>query len=118
MSNSCLGCKWIFHADEGYSNWTVEDTEMHCVHNRNPHLPAEIPDEISWHEPPMTQHNDKWYATKDARCELYEETAEPPFTIDVERESVVSETEGQRMMLEMGDPMPLLISRYFGKGDQ
>lgn len=117
MSKSCLGCKWIFHKDEGYSNWTVEDTGMHCVHRRNPKLPADIPDEISWHEPPMRQHNDKWHATKDGRCELYEETDRDPHKIDVDMEDIVSEEEGKRIMLEQGDPMPLLIRHYF-EGDR
>ena len=118
MSNSCLGCRWIFHHDRGYSNWTVEDTEMHCVHRRNPKMPADIPDEITWMEPPMTQDNDEWHVTKDSRCELYEETDEKPYVVDVEQERVASEEESQRIMLEEGDPMPLLIKRYLkGSGE-
>ncbi len=39
--NSCVGCKFLYVQDEGYSNYTVENSEVRCAHDRNKSLPAD-----------------------------------------------------------------------------
>ena len=62
--NSCVGCKFLYLQDTGYSNYTVLDTDVNCAIGRNVHLPAEMP--YDWQEDP-----DNWPATQDSRCERY-----------------------------------------------
>ena len=62
--SSCVGCKFLYQIDIGYSNYTVLDTEVRCAKNRNPHLPEEIPE--NW-----DMENDHWSMTDRSRCELY-----------------------------------------------
>ena len=117
---SCLGCKWLFTRDTGYSNWTVEDTDAHCAHNRNPKLPEEIPDEVrDYSHVWMRPENDAWHATKDGRCELYDSNSdyEAPYHIDCEGEEIVSLEVGRRLLTEEADPLPLLVAIYFNKGE-
>jgi len=120
MTTSCLRCQWLFTRDTGYSNYTVEDTEMHCVMRRNPKLPTEIPDEVrkytrkgyAWMQP----ENDKWHATKDGRCELYQRDAVDDYChIDCDGDDIEDIETGRRMLTEEADPMPLLIAQYFNK---
>jgi hypothetical protein len=46
-----------------------------------------------------------------ARCELYQEGEQ--HHIDCDGDELVGEKQGKRIMLEKGDPMPLLIAQYF-----
>ncbi len=39
--NRCNDCRFFATNDSGYSNYTVMETEAHCLLNLNPHLPAE-----------------------------------------------------------------------------
>jgi hypothetical protein len=61
---SCLECAYLYFQDTGYSNYTVEDTEVRCALNRNPHLPADKP--YDWYMPPGT---DNWARTQNSICE-------------------------------------------------
>jgi len=36
----CSKCKWLVLADNGYSNYTVEETIASCILNANPQLPG------------------------------------------------------------------------------
>jgi hypothetical protein len=93
---------------------------MHCGMRRNPKLPTEIPDEVRkytrdwyvWMQP----ENDKWHATKDGRCELYQRNSEDAYYhIDCEGEDIVDTETGRRMLTEEADPMPLLVAQHFDK---
>ena len=119
MSNSCLQCKFLFTRDTGYSNYTVEDTEMHCVLKLNPKLPAEIPDEVrgysinsgyTW----MAPENDKWHATKDSRCDKYQHTDEAYIHIDCDGDDIMTIKAAEDHFFKTGDGMQLRISKYFG----
>lgn len=63
---SCIGCKFIYLQDSGWSNWTVENTDVICAKNRNPNLPAEGP--WDWEK----EGKDNWPKTQNSRCELYD----------------------------------------------
>jgi hypothetical protein len=61
---SCLGCKFLYSQDLGYSNYTVTDTEICCALHLNSNLPAEEP--YDW-----KREDDNWPKTKDSRCDRY-----------------------------------------------
>lgn len=66
MSKSCVGCKWLYMRDDGYSNYTVMDTSVLCAKDKNPNLPADEP--YDWKE---DAEGDNWTKTNESRCELY-----------------------------------------------
>lgn len=41
-TKGCETCKWFMRQDYGYSNYTTEGTEGHCLKRLNPHLPADL----------------------------------------------------------------------------
>lgn len=116
---SCLQCKFLFTRDTGYSNWTVEDTDLHCVLRMNPKLPDELPDEVRRYEGRseyvwMKADNDKWHATKDGRCDKYVHTDDNPPHIDCDGDKVMGIAQAEDHFFRTGDGMPLRISKYFG----
>lgn len=66
MAKSCVGCKFLYAQDEGYSNWTVTDTDIRCAKDRNENLPASEP--FDWNG---DADSDNWPKTNASRCELY-----------------------------------------------
>lgn len=61
---SCVGCKFLYAKDSGYSNYTVEETTIECAKSFNKDLPADRP--YDWrHEP------DNWAKTMYGRCSNY-----------------------------------------------
>lgn len=83
---SCIGCKFLYTQDHGYSNYTVEETEVCCAKNRNPNL-RDAMRPWDWNE-----KDDNWPSTKDARCDLY--APGPSINLDVDGEdSISSQTE-------------------------
>lgn len=80
MSKSCVGCKWLYKKDTGYSNWTVMDTDVLCAKDKNPNLPASDP--YDWIEEADT---DNWDKTKESRCGLYAEGQGVHLDVDGER---------------------------------
>ena len=115
---SCISCKFLIARDDGYSNWTVENTDAHCLLNKNPALPAQIPDDIcgyltryQWVKPEV----DKWHATKDKRCDKYQQGDEVPIKLDVDGEKIMTIKQAEQHFFKTGDGMPLRIARYFDK---
>ena len=80
MSKSCVGCKWLYKHDSGYSNYTVENTDVLCAKDKNPNLPADEP--YDWKE---EVDADNWTKTNASRCELY--ALGPTVCLDVDGES-------------------------------
>lgn len=76
---SCVGCKFLYTQDHGYSNYTVEETSVHCALNRNPNLSEEELRPWDWN-----QGDDNWPATKDSRCERYATGDQIHFDVDGE----------------------------------
>ena len=69
----CGNCKFSLKIDSGYSNWTVEGTDIHCLKKLNKDLPA-----------------DAWYnACQEGEfaedCEEYKEGKPPAVDVDRER---------------------------------
>lgn len=60
---SCLQCAYLYFQDQGYSNYTVEETEVVCALDRNPQLPARRP--WDWNTDPL---NDNWPVTQNGAC--------------------------------------------------
>ncbi len=84
MSNekSCIGCKYMYGQDSGYSNYTVENTAIICALNKNKNLPKDEPH--NWN-----QENDNWPATMDSRCDSY--SAGGMVRLDVDGEDLVED---------------------------
>src|SRR5690606_8248218 len=77
--NSCAKCKFLYRQDRGWSNWTVEETEVLCSRNRNPNLPAREP--WDWD----CLGDDNWPLTNQSACELFAAGAQ--VSLDVEGET-------------------------------
>lgn len=75
--SSCVGCKYLYRKDEGYSNYTVTDVEVRCALDRNLNLPAPLP--YDW-----IQDGDNWPRTNASRCERY--GPGPFIALDVDQE--------------------------------
>ena len=82
MSQSCQGCKFLYMQDDGYSNWTVEETTVSCALDLNKDLPARDP----WDR---KTDPDNWPATMYGRCNRFEEG--PQVHLDVEGEDHVED---------------------------
>ena len=63
---SCWGCKFLYSAGEGYSNYTWEDTIIDCARSANTALPKSEP--YDWIRDLVS---DNWPATNEGRCSLY-----------------------------------------------
>lgn len=37
----CYNCKFYYRHDDGYSNYTVMETKVDCLHGKNPNLPTD-----------------------------------------------------------------------------
>jgi hypothetical protein len=75
-SQSCVGCKYLYLKEDGYSNYTVTDVDVLCALERNPELPAPLPDD--WRKEP-----DNWPRTNVSRCSQYGKG--PEVRLDVDR---------------------------------
>lgn len=98
---SCLGCKFLYLRDSGYSNYTVMDTEVDCALNRNPNLPADEPSDwwASMDKP------DNWPKTSSSRCERYAEG--PTVHLDVDGESKAKDFTDDTEVIELIDGSPV-----------
>lgn len=95
---SCVGCKFLYAQDTGYSNYTVMDTEIDCALNRNPNLPATEP--YGRREDP-----DNWDATKESRCDRYAEG--PMVHLDVDGEvTAANSTDDPEVIEAIDGPAP------------
>ena len=84
-TQSCVGCKFLYLHDSGYSNWTVEETDVCCAKKLNTNLPASEP--YDWIRDP-----DNWPMTNAARCASYAHG--PMVHLDVDgEETAASQTD-------------------------
>lgn len=116
-NESCCRCLFLFTRDDGYSNYTVTDTELHCAMKRNPNLAAYMPDDYgarAWVGVDGDPAKDKWFATNQSRCELYQEQ-KPEFArvhLDVEMEDLPGPEKAMGAFMQ-GDVMPMLVRKYY-----
>lgn len=85
--NSCIGCKFLYKEDSGYSNYTVEETTVNCAIRRNPNLPSSEP--YDWYSRGMDADNDNWPRTNDSRCDRF--SPGKYIWLDVDHEEKISE---------------------------
>lgn len=79
MEKTCSNCKFFCTRDYGYSNYTVTETEVSCLHNKfSPHEES-----YSWLDP---KHNEQIssYVKWATECNLYKEGKGPSFDVDSE----------------------------------
>lgn len=82
--NSCIGCRFLFEKDEGYSNYTVEETVVCCALRLNKQLPADKP--WDWNN---NIGEDNWPKTNNSRCEEYRYHKDM-VSLDVDSEESIS----------------------------
>jgi hypothetical protein len=87
MNTSCQGCKFLYLQDSGYSNYTVEETEVNCALDLNKDLPARDP----WDR---KDDPDNWPATMYGRCNRFEEGPQVHLDVDGE-DSIDAQTEDE-----------------------
>lgn len=98
MSYSCLGCKWLYFEDYGYSNYTVTNTGVFCALDQNENLPRgenSVEEPYDWTYDP---ENDNWPKTNKSRCTGYQECKEH-IRFDVEGETTMADFEDQDQAL-------------------
>jgi hypothetical protein len=85
MSNSCVGCKFLFGDGDGYSNYTWMDTYVRCAKGNNKLLDdANEPSDWTGREDNPDPEKDNWPKTKEGRCSDY--SVGPYITLDPDRE--------------------------------
>lgn len=85
--NSCVGCKFLYMQDVGYSNYTVENTDVICALNKNRHLPAGMP--YDW--VCSSDGNDNWGYTNNSRCERFAEREGDLIHLDIDGNTYVED---------------------------
>lgn len=95
---SCVGCKFLYARDTGYSNYTVMDTDIECALNLNRNLPASEPYD-------RREDPDNWTATKESRCERYAKG--PMVHLDVDGEvTAANSTDDPEVIEAIDGPSP------------
>jgi len=74
----CYNCKFYYRHDRGYSNYTVEDTEVNCLLRKNPHL-DDTSEGYSWET-----DDHEFMRVAEGCCDF---VAGEPLTIDCDEES-------------------------------
>ena len=131
MGESCRGCTYLLQRDTGYSNYTVLGSDMHCLMDANPHLPAGVPDEFdkdttgAYITPTLRHHPafDRWQPTRNARCEHYTQLLpggapiprDTVWEMDCDGDEMPTREEAARAITHNADPIPMLIRMYFEK---
>jgi hypothetical protein len=116
-TNSCCKCLFLFTRDYGYSNYTVEGSELYCAMEKNDNLPAEIPETWGpkeWVGIDGDPEKDNWTLTNQSRCEHYQEY-NPEFQrvrLDVDLEDLPGEEAAKEAFMQ-GDVMPLMVRRLY-----
>lgn len=86
---SCAKCKFLYFRDVGYSNYTVEETQVHCALNRDANIPKEgVALPYNW---TYGDAKDNWPATQSSRCERYEAIGPYYVHLDVDGENYPDE---------------------------
>lgn len=102
MTNSCVGCKFLFGDGSGYSNYTWMETYVRCAKNNNKLLDdAEEPCDWTGDEANADPSKDNWSKTQNGRCADY--SSGPYITLDPDREINLDEEvkdEEQRQYLK------------------
>ena len=61
---SCVGCKYLYIKESGYSKYSVTECIVECAKDKNQNLPSDEP--YGW-----DRKDDNWPSTNASRCELY-----------------------------------------------
>ena len=77
MKKCCTNCKFLYRADNGYSNYTVEGTDIDCLKSKNKAFPV---DEHAY------SVDEKVQKMMNFKCEEYSPGKELQVHLDVDRE--------------------------------
>lgn len=96
---SCAGCVFMYFIDRGYSNYTVEETQVYCAMDMNPKLrsdadpcpllPYDWAAQNQSREKKWSPEKDNWEPTKEGRCMWYI-YSDTQFYGDVDEEAYVA----------------------------
>lgn len=78
-NKSCAQCKFLYFHDGGYSNYTVEETNVECALGKNPNLPDLRP--YDWDR---EGRKDNWPKTNKSACERYAKGSQVHLDVDGE----------------------------------
>ena len=85
----CTECAWLARVDRGYSNYTVEETELICLLRLNPALPA------------TESYSEETERSKEIRfamlCQSFLTGVGPHFDVDNEQGAAVNYAEKQEV---------------------
>lgn len=89
---SCAGCQYLYMVDDGYSNFTIEETKVFCALDLNPNIDpygADLPHDwamMKSHARTDLSSRDNWPVTQDSRCVHYHGPSPKFMRIPTERD--------------------------------
>lgn len=87
MGNRCYNCKFWATRDSGYSNWTVMETEVHCL--KNHFEPTE--ESYSWRQDSKNPENDADFFKQAEKCPVYKKEEGQQITLDVDGDVTIED---------------------------
>ncbi|MHB8846475.1 MAG: hypothetical protein ACYC7L_17205 [Nitrospirota bacterium] len=93
----CFNCRYFATQDEGYSNYTVENTVVHCMKKLNPAFPMD--ESYSW--------NDENSNTKDHEIVKFAETcsgyvySDTQIRLDVDGDDTIEDVKADAELYEV-----------------
>lgn len=85
LKKRCDNCKFFMTQDDGYSNYTVENTIVNCLKNNNPYFPCS--ESYSWEREDSPDYEQLQVAET---CLFYkEDTEEQGLRFDVDNEITI-----------------------------
>lgn len=88
---SCAGCQYLYMVDDGYSNFTVEETKVFCALDLNPNIDpygADLPHDwtmMKSYSRIDLSSQDNWPVTQNSRCVHYHKPSPKFMRIPTER---------------------------------
>ena len=93
LKRRCNNCKFFMTQDDGYSNYTVEDTTVYCLKNNNPNFPC--PESYSWERENAKDYEQLRVAET---CEFYkEDTDGHSLRFDVDGEVTIDDCQDEEI---------------------
>lgn len=86
----CYNCKFWATQDEGYSNWTVTETNVHCLKSKfDP-----IEESYSWKKDNAKPENDHEFFKQAENCDEFKQEEGIQISFDVDGETTIEDFKG------------------------
>ena len=83
----CYNCKFWATADQGYSNWTVTETEVNCLKK---HFDP-IEESYSWRSSSKEPENDHEFFKQAENCPDFKQETGTQISLDVDGETTIDD---------------------------